>query len=479
MSTTPMERELCFMSISELSEKIRTKALSPVEVAQAVLDRIERHNEEMHVYITVTKDTALEQARRAEQEILSGGYKGPLHGIPISLKDNVSTRGIRTTCASQIKQDWVPDEDATVYARLREAGAILVGKANMSELAFSGNPVYPPPLNPWHYGRTAAGSSSGSAVGLAIGMVHGSIGTDTGGSGRGPAIANGVIGFKATYGRVSRWGVFPTSYSLDSVAMMTRTVRDSAIMLQATSGNDPKDESSSMQAVPNFSEKIGRDIKGLRLGFARGFKYEDVDPDVVNALKKATDVFRSLGAEVTDVQLPYLEHCRNTYTAIANPEAATVHYDNLRRSPEKLGHTLRIRLDLGSAIPATAYIHAQRVRKLMRDGYKEIFKKVDAIIGPASPTRTGEAGGISSFLAATVVNGKEVRSREVGEGYLNTYALTGLPAMVLPCGFSSEDTPMGLQVAGKWFDEATVLQVAHAYEQATDWHNRRPPNPRD
>ena len=472
MTTTASNMELCFMSIDELGRQIRSKEVSPIEVTEAVLERIQQHNEEMRVYITVTAAIALEQAKKADEEIRAGNYIGPMHGIPVSLKDNISTKGIRTSCASMVAPDWVPDEDATVYARLRKAGAVLVGKANLNEYAFSMNPSFPPPLNPWNYGCTPAGSSSGSGVGVAAGMVHGSIGSDTGGSGRAPANVNGVVGLKATYGRVSRWGVFPLSYSLDHTTMMTRTVLDSAIMLQATAGHDPQDENSSKEASPNFSDKIGQDIKGMRIGLAKGFTYEDVDPDVTSAIQAAADVFRSLGAEVKELELPYVKHCLNTYAATMNPEAATIHYHNLREHPEKLGQGALVRLDLGNVIPATAYVHAQRVRKLMRDGYKEIFKSFDAIISPGSPTRTGKVG-----VETTVVDGREVNNRELQDGYTNTYSLTGLPAMVLPGGFSSEDTPIGLQVAGKWFDEATMLKVAYAYEKATDWHLRRPPNP--
>jgi aspartyl-tRNA(Asn)/glutamyl-tRNA(Gln) amidotransferase subunit A len=243
-------------------------------------------------------------------------------------------------------------------------------------------------------------------------------------------------------------------------------------MLQATAGHDPRDENSSKEVPPNFSDKIGQDIKGMRIGLAKGFTYENVDPDVMSVIQAATNVFRNLGAEVEELELPYVQHCLNTYAATMNPEAATIHYHNLRDHPEKLGQGARVRLDLGNMIPATAYVHAQRVRKLMRDGYKEIFKSFDAIISPGSPTRTGKVSADS-----TVVDGMEVNNRELQDGYTNTYSLTGLPAMVLPGGFSSEGTPIGLQVAGKWFDEATMLKVAHAYEKATGWHLRRPPNP--
>nr|ART39808.1 J16 [uncultured bacterium] len=474
MSTVASERDLCFMSIADLAPMLKAGEISPVEVTRAMLDRIDRHNEMMRVYITVTREQALEQAHQAEAEIKAGNYRGPLHGVTVSLKDNISTQGIRTSCASMVKTDWVPEQDATVYANLRKAGAILVGKANLNEYAFSMNPNFPPPLNPWHLERSPAGSSSGSGVGVAAGMVHGSIGSDTGGSGRAPANVNGCVGFKATYGRVSRYGVFPLSYSLDHTTMMTRTVTDSSIMLQATSGYDPLDENSLGADVPDFAAKLGRSVAGMKIGIARGHNYSDVDEDVIRTVAAAADTFRSLGAIVEEVKLPYVEYCLDTYAATMNPEVATIHYDNLRSTPEGFGQRARNRLDLGNLVPATAYVHAQRVRKLMRDGLREVFKTYDLIIGPASPLITGGAGEDSRM-----VNGVEVNSRDLGDGYTNYYSLTGAPALVLPAGFSHEDTPIGLQIAGNWFDEATILQGAYAFEQATSWHTRQPPYPMD
>ncbi len=474
MTATASARELCFMDIATLGTRLAAREVSPVEVTAAVLDRAERHNEAMHVFITITRDLALAQARAAEREIREGTYRGPLHGVPMSLKDNIATRGIRTSCASMVAPDWVSDEDATVYTRLREAGALLVGKANLNEYAFSLNPAFPAPLNPWRDDLSPAGSSSGSGVAVAAGMSHGSIGSDPGGSGRAPANVNGAVGFKATYGRVSRWGVFPLSYSLDHITPMTRTVTDSALMLQAIAGYDARDENSSEAAVPDFTAKIGRDIQGMRVGVARGFSYEDIDPDIVAMMEGAITVFRRLGARVEEVRLPYVEHCVNTYAAVMNPEAAAIHYANLRERADGFGQLARERLDLGNVIPATAYVHAQRVRKLMRDGLREVLQQFDVVINPASPTRTGPAGA-----QTTTVNGQEIDNREVSDGYTNYYSLTGAPAIVLPGGFSSEDTPLGLQIAGRWFDEATVLQAAYAFEQATDWHRRRPPNPKE
>lgn len=467
-----MSDDLCFATIEALAERLANRDVSPVEVTEAVLSRTEQHNDQMRAYITITGDIALEQARQAERELLDGNRRGPMHGIPIALKDNVATAGIRTSCASQVNPDWVPDEDAAVYTRLREAGAILLGKVSLYEYAFSMNPAFPQPLNPWHAGRSSAGSSSGSAVSVATGMAHGSIGSDTGGSGRQPANVNGVVGFKGTYGLVSRHGVVPLSYSLDHVTVFTRTVADAGIMLEAISGHDPRDEYSAALAVPAMRSKLDVGLQGVRIGRARGYTYEQIDADVDVVMDQAFSVLRDLGAVIEDVELPYVQHCVALQQSIMLPEAAAIHYRNLRDAPDKLGESAIMRLDLGNAVPATAYIHAQQVRKLMRDSFRDLFKNYDVIVGPANAVRAGAAGEWTTEL-----NGRSIDLRQVGPEYTGIYNLLGNPAIVIPAGFSSEETPIGLQIAGRWWDEATVLQVAHSFERATDWHTRRPPLP--
>jgi aspartyl-tRNA(Asn)/glutamyl-tRNA(Gln) amidotransferase subunit A len=467
-----MSDDLCFATIQETCQRLAQRELSPVELTETVLARIEQHNEQMRAYITITRETALDQARQAERELRDGVERGPLHGIPIALKDNVATAGIRTSCASQVNPDWVPGEDATVYTKLREAGAILLGKANLYEYAFSMNPAFPQPLNPWHPERSSAGSSSGSAVSVATGMAHGSIGSDTGGSGRQPANVNGVVGFKGTYGLVSRWGVVPLSYSLDHVTIFNRTVGDAAIMLEAIAGHDPRDEYSAAVQTAPLRSRIGNSLRGLRIGRARGYTYEDIDPDVTRVTGAAFDVLRELGAEIVDVELPFVRECVALQQSIMLPEAAAIHYRNLRDSPDKLGEAAIMRLDLGNVIPATAYIHAQQVRKLMRDGFRQIFERCDVIAGPANAVRAGAAGEWTTEL-----DGRSIDLRVVGPEYTGIYNLAGNPAIVIPAGFSSEATPIGLQIAGRWWDEPAVLQVAHAFEQATEWHLKRPPLP--
>jgi aspartyl-tRNA(Asn)/glutamyl-tRNA(Gln) amidotransferase subunit A len=303
-------------------------------------------------------------------------------------------------------------------------------------------------------------------------MAHGSIGSDTGGSGRQPANVNGVVGFKGTYGLVSRWGVVPLSYSLDHVTVFNRTVVDSAIMLEAIAGHDPRDEYSAAVQIAPLRSRIGDSLRGLRIGRARGYTNEDIDTDVVRVTDEAFNVLRGLGAEIVDVELPYVRDCVALQQSIMLPEAAAIHYRNLRESPDKLGEAAIMRLDLGNVIPATAYIHAQQVRKLMRDGFRQIFGQCDVIAGPANAVRAGAAGEWTTEL-----DGRSIDLRIVGPEYTGIYNLAGNPAIVIPAGFSSEATPIGLQIAGRWWDAPTVVQVAHAFEQATDWHTRRPPLP--
>lgn len=465
--------ELAFMPITELSTLIHLRAVSPVEVTKAVLERIDSVDDRLHAYITATSEQALAQAHEAEREIAAGRYRGPLHGVTISLKDNVATKGIRTSCASMVDPERIPDNDATVYARLREAGAILVGKANLFEYAFSMNPAFPNVINPWNPERTSSGSSSGSAVGVASGLAHGSIGSDTGGSGRAPANANGVVGFKATYGRVSRFGVFPLSYSLDHVTMMTRTVRDSALMLQVTAGHDPRDAYSLREPVPDFASAMDRDLRGVRLGIARGYTHEGIDPDVNATFARALSTLGELGVEFEEIELPFVRDCVPLQKAILLPEAAEIHHETHREAADRLGETALMRLDLGSVIPATDYIRAQRARTLMREAFRDLLQRLDAIVSPALAMRPGLAG-----TWTTRIGGQDVDLRNAGPEYTGIYNLTGMPAIVVPAGFSGEGTPIGIQFAGRWLDEAGVLRVADAFEQTTGWP-KRPPYPPD
>ena len=451
----------CFLPATDLAAAYRRREVSPVDVVDAVLDRIARHDATLRAFITVTADLARDAARKAETRLTSGD-EGPLVGVPMAVKDNVAVAGIPTTCASAVDPGWGLDREAEAVRRLRDAGAVIVGKANLYEYAFSLTDAYPQPLNPWNPAKSSAGSSSGSAVAVAAGMAHVAIGSDTGGSGRHPASANGVVGLKGTYGRVSRAGVYPLSYSLDHVTSLGRRVADAATHLELMSDEGVAGE-------PLLTH-VGKGLAGIRIARARGFSTDGADPEVTAVVDDAVLALRDLGAEVEDVTLPGVEMAAGILASIMLPEAAVIHRRAHRSSPSALGETAVARLDLGSAIPATEYVRAQQARIAIADEYERLFDRYAAIIGPGNATRAGEAGGWIS-----VVDGTEYDLRQTGPEYTGIYNIVGNPALVLPAGFSTEGTPIGLQIAGRWWDEATVVQIGHAFEQATPWHLRRPP----
>jgi aspartyl-tRNA(Asn)/glutamyl-tRNA(Gln) amidotransferase subunit A len=463
MSDGPDPADPCFLPVGDLRAAYRDRSLSPVEVVDAVLDRIARHDGQLRAFITVTPDLARQAAREAEDR-LEAGDDGPLVGVPMAVKDNVAVAGVPTTCASAVDPGWGIEREAEAVRRLRAAGAVIVGKANLYEYAFSLTDAYPQPLNPWNPAKSSAGSSSGSAVAVATGMAHVAIGSDTGGSGRHPASASGVVGLKGTYGRVSRSGVYPLSYSLDHVTSIGRRVADAATLLDLMSDDG-------VAGDPPLA-RAGTGLAGLRLARARGYSTDGADPEVTAVVDEAVRVFTDLGAEVEDVTLPGVDLAAGILASIMLPEAAVIHRDIHRTAPDRLGETAVARLDLGSAIPATDYIRAQQARLAIADEFASLFERYAAIIGPGNATRAGDAGGWLS-----TVDGVAYDLRQTGPEYTGLYNVVGNPALVLPAGFSSEGTPIGLQIAGRWWDEATVVQVAHAYEQATAWHLRRPPLP--
>ena len=461
--TAPETVDALFLPAAELAAAYRDRTLSPVEVVDAALDRIDRHDAQMRAFITVTADLAREQAREAEKWIAAGD-DGPLVGVPMAVKDNVAVAGAPTTCASAVDPGWGTEREAEAIRRLRAAGAVIVGKANLYEYAFSLTDAYPQPLNPWNPEKYSAGSSSGSAVAVATGMACIAIGSDTGGSGRHPASANGVVGFKGTYGRVSRAGVFPLSSSLDHVTSIGRRVADAATLLELMSEDGVRGE-------PPLA-RTDHDLVGLRIARATGYTADRVDTEVTAAVDEAVRVLTDLGAIVEEVVLPGVDLAAGILSSIMLPEAAVIHRDVHRSAAAQLGETAVARLDLGSVIPATEYVRAQQARLALADEYETLFKRYAAIVGPGNATRAGDAGAWIS-----VVDGVEYDLRHTGPEYTGIYNIIGNPALVLPAGFSSEGTPIGLQVAGRWWDEATVVQVGQAFEQATPWHLRRPPLP--
>ena len=467
------EANLVYASIAELGALFKRKAVSPVEVTRAVLDRIEALDKDLNAYITVLREPALRAARQAERAIRAGRTLGPLHGVPISLKDLFATRGIRTTNGSKITADHVPDRDSTVAARLAAAGAILLGKVNMHEFAFGPtgvNPHYGTARNPWDRGRVTGGSSSGSGAAVAAGLCHGSMGTDTGGSVRIPAALCGIVGLKPTYGRVSRAGVTTLSWSLDHPGPMTRTVRDAALMLQAIAGYDPADPAASPAKVPSYTRGLGADLKGLRVGLPTDFFRDLVDPEVEAAVQAAAKLMQGLGAKVVEVSLPHFQYAAAIALVILTAEATAYHAPYLRSRPADYGADIRERLRLGHFLTATQYLNAQRARTSLLDDTRAAFGAVQAILSPAAPIA---APRIDEFTIQWPTRREDARSAL--PRFTRPWNLTGLPTISVPCGFTSGGLPIGLQIAGKPFDEPTVLRIAHAYEQATAWHTRRPP----
>ena len=463
--------DLHWLTLADLGHVLRRRELSPVEVTEACLDRIQAIDPRINSYITVVADQARADARAAERRI-AAGEAGPLTGVPIALKDLVDTQGVRTTAGSAILQDYVPAEDATIVERFRAAGAVIVGKLTLHEFAFGGtnnNPHFGACNNPWQLDAIPGGSSGGSGAAVAAGLCYGAIGTDTGGSIRLPAHYCGIVGLMASYGRVPVRGVFPLAWSLDHAGPMTRTVRDAALMLQAIAGHDPRDPLSAPVPVPDFTRDLDAGIRGLRLGVPRGYFFEDIDPDVGRAVETALEVLRGLGAELIDLKFPYTAQIGPIGWTIVMAEGAAVHEENLRRHPERFGDDIRTLIELGALRSALDYIQAQRARALLRGAAEALFDRVDALITPTAPVTATPIGARS-----VVLNGTRRDLALVQAKCSLPFDLTGQPAISVPCGFDQNGLPIGLQIAGRCFDEVTVLRVAHAYEQATDWHTRHP-----
>ena len=470
------DQELHLMTIADLGRLLQSRQLSPVELTRFYLDRIQRLNPTLGAFITVMSETAIAEAETAQDEIGRGVYRGPLHGIPIAVKDIIYTRGVLTSAGSRVLADHVPEYDSTIVERLRAVGAVLLGKLNLSEFAVGGTIDHPfgTPRNPWNLDLSAGGSSSGSAVAVAGGLCAGSLGSDTGGSIRGPSAFCGTVGLRPTYGRVTRHGVVPMSWSLDTVGPMTRTVEDCAIMLQAIAGHDERDSSSSSVPVPDYPALIGDHTDTLRVALPRAaFEYEGLDSDVRTGVVSAVDSLAELGADIDDVSLPVSAHSGAVFLATADVDAATFHMDWLKTRGDLYDWSTRTRLESAALTPATTYIRAQRARTLIRDELMSTLEDHDVIVLPASPTlaptiaqSTGSPGG---YYQGRLDLGRRQ--------YTSPAALAGLPAISVPCGFSDSGLPIGVQLIGRPFAEADLLRIAHRYEQAAGWSDRRAPEP--
>jgi aspartyl-tRNA(Asn)/glutamyl-tRNA(Gln) amidotransferase subunit A len=463
-----------FLSATELSQAIRNSQISPVEATRAYLERIEQVDSRLHAYITVCADQAMDQARQAERELSSGRYRGPMHGIPVAVKDQFWTKGVATTGGSAILRDFVPQEDATVIARLREAGAVLLGKLNMSEFAM-GDAFHHPygrPRNPWDLARNPGTSSSGSGAATAAFLCATSLGEDTGGSIRGPAAFCGLVGLRPTWGRVSRYGMLGACWSMDTAGPISRTTADCALTLATLAGRDTKDPYTWDVPVPEYLAGLHSGIEGVKVGVVRERVYTDaVEPEVQDRVVRAITVLGELGAQVEEISIPVIAHSAAISSAVIMAEAAAAHKEGIRSRLKEYDHNIRVRLLAGSIMPSQAYHKAVRLRQVMRQQVLAALEKVDVLAMPTSsipasliPTRAG----ISSK--------QEVLDMYAGRrSFTAPFNLASVPALSVGCGFTSNNLPVGLQLAGRPFDEETLFRVSHAYEQATDWHQRRPP----
>ncbi|HJX44673.1 MAG TPA: amidase [Geodermatophilus sp.] len=457
------------LGIAEAARQIEQRTLSPVELVQSALDRIEEVEGRLNAFVVVTADQALEAARQAEQEIGDGGYRGPLHGIPVGIKDLYDVAGLPTTSSSAVRSDHLAAEDSACVARLREAGAVVVGKTHTHEFAYG--VLTPTTRNPWDTGRVPGGSSGGSGAAVAAGECLVGMGTDTGGSIRIPASVCGTVGLKPTFGRVSRSGITSLCWSLDHAGPLTRTVRDAALTLQAIAGFDARDPGSAREPVPDFTADLDAGVRGLTLGVPVNYFFDDVDPEVEAAVREGIAVLEAQGATLREVEIPYADQMMAVEFGVLVPEASAYHQEMLRESGERYTDDVRVFLDVGETILATQYIKALRVRTLVQQAFRRAFEGLDALVCPTLPAAAAEVGQ-TTF---TFPGGKEKAVIDAWVGHSAPGNITGLPALTVPCGSTSAGLPIGLQVIGRPFDEVGVLRVGQAHESATDWSTRRPP----
>jgi len=472
------EESLAFATIEELAALLAKRKLSPVELTELFLRRIERQNPALNAFLTVTAEHALAAARRAEKQLLrrrgSQREKFPLLGIPITLKDNIWTRGIRSTAGSKILRDFVPPEDSTVARKLARAGAILLGKTNLNEFAYGitgGNAHYGPVHNPWALDRIPGGSSAGSAAAIAAGLCVASVGTDTGGSIRVPSAFCGTVGLKPTFGRVSVFGTMPLSPSLDHVGPLARSVADAAILLGLMAGRDPLDPTSSARPVEDFRGALRKPLRKFRLGRPREHYWEKLDPEVRRAAEAAVRDMEKRGAVVREVSLPHLKESLDAATDISLAEALHVHeaagYFPARAA--EYDQEVRHRIEAGGKVPANRYLAGFDVRKRLLDEFDAAFQVVDAIVAPTVPVPAPLIGAES-----VQIGGEQIGARAAIVGHSRPANFVGLPAISIPCGFTRDGLPVGLQLIGRPFDEATLLRMAFSYERANDWNARHP-----
>ena len=467
--------EIAFLSATDTAKAVKAQELSPVDAVQAYLERIDRFNCRLAAYITVVREEALGAAQVVADHIQRGEDVGPLAGVPIAVKDQYWTKGILTTNGSKVYKDFVPTQDSTVVARLKEADGVLLGKLNLSELAMGGtqNPPWGIPANPWNFDCTPGESSSGSGVALAAHLCAASMGEDTGGSGRGPASYCGVVGLRPTFTRVSRFGMTHMCWFMDSASPMTKTVEDCALMLGVIAGYDENDPYTSRRPVPDYTAGLGNGVNGLRVGLIKELhETSDMHEDVRSAIEASLGKFREMGAEIKEVSIPLAELAGAIFVGIADTEGAGARDEILRTQPGDLDQASRTRLQSASLVPAKVYNRAAKARVLLRRQFMSALQDVDILVSPTAPYPAPK----HSDLTAKFENAEDVRARFFfRRAYTGCYSLTALPAISIPGGFTKDGLPIGLQLGAGPFAEETLFRAAHAYEQATTWHTRIAP----
>lgn len=473
-SSSPVD-DISFLNIAQLSELIRGRKISPVEVTRATLERIDKFNPALNAYITVTAELAMKAAQEAEAEIHHSRWRGPLHGVPIALKDLFDTAGVRTTAASGLFKDRVPDQDAEVVRRLKDAGAVLLGKTNMHEFAYGGSSTvsyFGAVHNPWNPAYSTGGSSGGSAAAVVAGLCYGALGSDTGGSIRQPAAYCGIVGHKPTYGLVSTRGVIPLSWSLDHVGPITRTVADAAIMLQAIAGFDPEEITSQQMAFPNYSSALKERSSSLRVGIAREFFFASLDPEIEAATNEALTVLGKVTAGVKEIRTVPVENI--TDRTVVAAEAYAYHAGYVEKMAQEYQPPTLAAIRAGAGLRTADYIMARREIERLRLDIRKVFESVDVIVTPTSPLPPPTISAFDAVYKDSSFPRDPNDIRRLVLRNTSPFDKYGLPTISVPCGFTHTGLPIGLQIAGAPGQDATVLRLAHAYEQASDWHKRTP-----
>ncbi|RKU25683.1 Asp-tRNA(Asn)/Glu-tRNA(Gln) amidotransferase GatCAB subunit A [Candidatus Poribacteria bacterium] len=464
MSETPLH----YKTITELSKLISSRKLSPVELTNSILQRIDQHDERLKSYATLMADQALYSAKKAEQDIIEGNYKGHLHGIPIGVKDLCFTKGVRTMGGAKVLENHVPTYNSTVVDQLESAGAVILGKLNLTEGAMGGyHPEFDIPISPWNPDRWTGSSSSGSGVATSAGLCTVSIGSDTGGSIRFPSAACGIVGIKPTWGRVSRYGVFALAESMDHVGPMTRGVSDAAILLQTISGYDEKDPTSLPNPVPNMLDGIENEIKGIRIGFDKLYTSKDVDDELSEAVCLGVNILENLGAEIVDVELPCMDEYVLAWPTICTAEAVLAHKDTYPSRRDEYGPWFQGWLDMGAGITGAQYAEANNLRNECSGHLKRIFKDIDVLV---CPSMSAPPHPVTPEL---LYGPKETRPARF-QRFTAPFDYNGAPTLSVPCGMTKDGLPLSIQFVGKHLSEPLLCQVGFAYEQSTEWHNLHP-----